>query len=155
MAIKLNTAYSKKLGLPGLSSHAFPASVEVELADMNQAATECARLYGLLQASVDREIRNTGYIPDEAYGLGDRPRAPRADRPPRGRGGEPRPCSGRQRELILKVAGEHGMPPAELDAFARQHGGAGLDGLGKDGASAVIDALFERFGKARGHAAAA
>ena len=36
MAIKLNTAYSKKLGLPGFSSHAFSASVEVELGDINQ-----------------------------------------------------------------------------------------------------------------------
>ena len=43
MAIKLNTSYSKKLGLPGYSSHSFSASVEVELGDINQASTECAR----------------------------------------------------------------------------------------------------------------
>jgi hypothetical protein len=61
MAIKLNTSYSKKLGLPGYSSHAFSASVEVELGDMNQVSAECGRLYGLLQASVDHEIRNTGF----------------------------------------------------------------------------------------------
>lgn len=69
MAIKLNTSYSKKLGLPGYSSHAFSASVEVELGDLNQASAECARLYGLLQASVDHEIRHTGFVPDHTYGM--------------------------------------------------------------------------------------
>ena len=69
MAIKLNTSYSKKLGLPGYSSHAFSASVEVELGDLSQAGAECARLYGLLQASVDHEIRHTGFVPDHTYGM--------------------------------------------------------------------------------------
>ncbi len=153
MAIKLNTAYSKKLGLPGYSSHAFSASVEVELADINQVGTECARLYGLLQASVDGEIRNTGYVPDEAYGSRDgSPRRGRGEgrgRAPRGRDAAPYPCSQRQRDLILKVARENGMAPEVLEAFANEHGGAGLDALEKDAASRVIDALFERFGSQR------
>ena len=63
MAVKLNAAYSKKLGLPNYSSHSFAASVEVELTDLNQAAAETARLYGLLQASVDQQITQTGYLP--------------------------------------------------------------------------------------------
>jgi len=63
MAIKLNAAYSKKLGLPNFSSHSFAASVEVELTDPGTIAAETARLYGILQTSVDNEIRQTGYLP--------------------------------------------------------------------------------------------
>lgn len=64
MAIKLNAAYSKKLGLPNFSSHSFAASVEVELTDPGTIAAETARLYGILQTSVDNEIRQTGYLPN-------------------------------------------------------------------------------------------
>jgi len=63
MAIKLNAAYSKKLGLPHYSSHSFSASVEVELTDPGRIAAETARLYGVLQTSVDNEIRQVGYLP--------------------------------------------------------------------------------------------
>lgn len=63
MAIKLNAAYSKKLGLPNYSSHSFSASVEVELTDPGNIASEAARLYATLQASVDNEIRQVGYLP--------------------------------------------------------------------------------------------
>lgn len=149
MAIRLNTAYSKKLGLPGYSSHSFSASVEVELGDINDVHTECARLYGLLQASVDGEIRNAGYVPaapGEARSGTRRP-APRRAAPPRD--GAPPPCSERQRELIVKVARENKLPPAELEALAREHGGAALADLDKAGASRLIDTLFERFGGGR------
>ncbi|MCB1128013.1 MAG: hypothetical protein KDM81_16085 [Verrucomicrobiae bacterium] len=63
MAIKLNAAYSKKLGLPNYSSHSFSASVEVELTDPGNIAAETARLYATLQTSVDNEIRQVGYLP--------------------------------------------------------------------------------------------
>ena len=149
MAIKLNTSYSKKLGLPGYSSHAFSASVEVELADINHVNAECARLYGLLQASVDGEIRHTGFVPDAAYGKnGTRNGSHRSGRNGNARnGGAPRhtyPASARQRDLIGKVAGENGIGADELAGMAQQHGGAPLAELDKNGASALIDALFAR-----------
>ena len=69
MAIKLVTNYSKKLGLPAYSSHSFSASVEIELIDLSQVEAECAKLYALLQQSVDREIQEVGFVPDPAqYG---------------------------------------------------------------------------------------
>jgi hypothetical protein len=164
MAIKLNTSYSKKLGLPGFSSHSFSASVEVELGDINQAGTECARLYGLLQASVDHEIRNTGFVPDIDYGM----QAPTAA--PSGNGSGMLPaqngngngnannngggnpvnrgwnCSPKQRDLILKIIAENGLARENIDGLAGQRFGVGLSQLNKPQASGLIDELFESYG---------
>ena len=60
MAIILEANYSKKLGLPGYSSHQYAVTVRTELADINQVDQESQRLYELLQSSVDREIQQTG-----------------------------------------------------------------------------------------------
>jgi len=158
MAIKLNTSYSKKLGLPGFSSHSFSASVEVELGDINQAGTECARLYGLLQASVDHEIRNTGFVPDAGYGMVP----PAAGHSGNGIGMLPPPngnsngtgngaspgwnCSPKQRDLILKIIAENGLVRANIDGLAQQRFGVGLTSLNKLQASGLIDELFESYG---------
>ena len=70
MAIILEAAYSKKLGLPNFSSHSFVLSIRVELSDLTQVEEESARLYSLLQQSVDNEIRQVGYLPDAtSYGM--------------------------------------------------------------------------------------
>ena len=162
MAIKLNTSYSKKLGLPGFSSHSFSASVEVELGDINQAGTECARLYGLLQASVDHEIRNTGFVPDAGYGMGPST----APHPGNGPGMLPAPngngnatndgnansanrdwnCSPKQRDLILKIIAENGLVREDINGLAQQRFGVGLIRLNKLQASGLIDELFESYG---------
>jgi len=69
MAVTLSANYSKKLGLPGFSSHFFSVSVEVELTDLTQVQAECAKLYQLLQQSVDKEIKQVGFVPDEFFGI--------------------------------------------------------------------------------------
>jgi hypothetical protein len=58
--ITLKCDYSKKLGLPGYSSHQFSISLEIEIADVSQVQAERARLYKLLQEGVDSSIQNTG-----------------------------------------------------------------------------------------------
>ncbi len=40
MAITLEANYSKKLGLPGYSSHQYSVTVRTELADLNQVDVE-------------------------------------------------------------------------------------------------------------------
>ena len=70
MAIILEAAYSKKLGLPNYSSHSFVVSIRTELSDLTQVEEESTRLYALLQQSVDNEIRQVGFLPDAAsYGM--------------------------------------------------------------------------------------
>ena len=65
MALVLEANYSKKLGLPGYSSHQYSVTVRTELSDVNQVEAESRRLYGLLQTCVDREIQSTGFLPGQ------------------------------------------------------------------------------------------
>ena len=64
--ITLECNYSKKLGLPGYSSHQFAITLRTEIADLNQVQAESARLYKLLQEGVDTSIKETGYLPTNA-----------------------------------------------------------------------------------------
>ncbi len=47
MAIVLEANYSKKLGLPGYSSHQYGVTVRAELSDLNQVSEESERVYRL------------------------------------------------------------------------------------------------------------
>src|SRR5258706_225340 len=68
MAIILEANYSKKLGLPGYSSHQFSVTLRTEVADLSQVEVASARLYALLQSSVDKEIQKVGYLPHNVNG---------------------------------------------------------------------------------------
>jgi hypothetical protein len=61
--ITLECNYSKKLGLPGYSSHQFAITLRTEIGDVNQVQKESARLYKLLQDGVDTSIKETGRLP--------------------------------------------------------------------------------------------
>src|SRR5438105_3261096 len=99
--IKLSANYSKKLGLPNYSSHSFSASVEVELTDITQVEAEIQKLYALLQNSVDREIQQTGFIPDNTH------------KPHQNGNGASKPaperwmCTEGQKGLILRIINEN------------------------------------------------
>jgi len=64
--ITLEANYSKKIGLPGYSSHQFSVSLKSELSDVSQVEQESARLYAVLQNSVDNNIQQVGFLPGEA-----------------------------------------------------------------------------------------
>ena len=68
MAVRLIANYSKRLGLPGYSSHQFSVSVETELRDVQDVEGESQRLYQMLQHNVDAQIQDTGFVPEEGYG---------------------------------------------------------------------------------------
>ena len=60
MAVKLIANYSKRLGLPGYSSHQFSVSVETELANTDNVTSEASSLDKTLQTAVDSEMESTG-----------------------------------------------------------------------------------------------
>ena len=68
MAIQLEANYSKKIGLPGYSSHQFSITLKTELNDISQIDAESSRLYRLLQSSVDQELQQQGYVPVNGNG---------------------------------------------------------------------------------------
>lgn len=110
MALKLIANYSKRLGLPGYSSHQFSVSVETEITNVNDVRDESARLYETLQQSVDEHILTTGFVPDADYGSNGHsdPKATNGrttnGRHTNGSNGDAWKCSDKQKELIQEPA---------------------------------------------------
>jgi hypothetical protein len=61
--ITLEANYSKKLGLPGYSSHQYSLTVRKEVIDVSQIENESRQLFATLQSNVDRDIQQTGFLP--------------------------------------------------------------------------------------------
>ncbi len=143
MAVKLIANYSKRLGLPGYSSHQFAVSVETEIANVADAAGESERLYRLLQQSVDSQIAETGFVPPHGYGLNGE-----NNNESSGHGPEEAPwkCSDKQRDLILKLVDEHRLDKGDVEQLSRERFGKSVKQLSKLEASGLIDELIERHG---------
>ncbi len=152
MAIKLIANYSKRLGLPGFSSHQFSVSVETELVTTDDICGESERLYHLLQTNVDEQILLTGFVPPADYGMEDTPRSVNGRPATNGKAsanwqrGPAWKCSDKQRELILKIVDEHHLDKASIEALANERFGKGVKSLNKMEASGLIDELLETHG---------
>ena len=132
--IRLNAAYSKKVGLPGYSSHSFSVSIETEVLNLNNVRDESARLYDSLQQAVDQQIQKTGFVPPDGYGL-------EVDKNGNWN------CSQKQRELIEKISKENNLDQNTIDALAAEMFGVKVQALNKLQASGLIDELLDRYGK--------
>lgn len=129
--------YSKKLGLPGYSSHQYSVTVRTELADINQVEAESAKIHALLQSSVDREIQKTGFLPES-----------NANGHSNGNGSSDTwNCSDKQRDLILKIVEEHNLDKKQVDSLAQERFGKSVKALNKLEASGLIDELLEQTGQ--------
>lgn len=152
MAIKLIANYSKRLGLPGYSSHQFSVSVETELRDITDADAEMANLYHQLQRNVDTQIQETGFVPSEAYGSQSGTRqAPQQKPQPQTQEQRPQQedvwkCSEKQEQFIYRLMKENNLPLSEVDHLARQRFGLPAMQLNKMQASGLIDALLDQYG---------
>ena len=173
MAIILEAAYSKKLGLPNYSSHSYVVSIRTELSDLAQIEAESARLYALLQQSVDGQIQAVGFLPDATtYGM-DGPHADthrNGDDPSHASGhgaGEDRHrdrplvpdraadvwvCSDKQKDFILKITSEHHLDKRDVEALAKEMFGVPVKTINRLQASGLIDRLLELHGKKSGNA---
>ncbi len=161
MALKLIANYSKRLGLPGYSSHQFSVCVETEISNIDDVAGESSRLYDTLQKSVDEEIQRTGFVPDQGYGISEQTAA-KAERPhlpttngsngSNGHGsnghtnGEGWHCSDKQRDLILKLVEQHHLDKQEIEHISRDMFGSAVKELNKLQASGLIDRILEEHG---------
>jgi hypothetical protein len=146
--IILEANYSKKIGLPGYSSHQFSVSLKTELADVTQVQPESMRLYALLQQSVDNNIQQIGYLPTGTNGNGNGhgPVNGNGQPPPEN---EPWHCSDKQRELILKITADHQLDKTKVDQLAQDRFGKGVKALNKLEASGLIDELLAQTGQSR------
>ena len=150
--ITLEANYSKKIGLPGYSSHQFSVTLKSELSDVSQVEQESARLYDVLQQSVDSNIQQIGFLPGEAKPNGN------GNGHTNGNGngnGHHKPqddkwaCSDKQRELILKITDENKLDKAKVDQLAQDRFGKGVKALNKLEASGLIEELLEQTGQSK------
>ena len=146
MAIKLIANYSKRLGLPGYSSHQFSVSVETELVTTDDVAAESERLYQRLQATVDKQMLRTGFVPPGDYGMEDTNGSDAPGTVTHIHDNTRWKCSDKQKDLILKLVDEHNLDKNEVDHLARQRFGKGVKQLSKLEASGLIDELLETYG---------
>jgi hypothetical protein len=138
--------YSKKLGLPGYSSHQYSLTLRAEISDVTQVSAKSQELHRLMQSCVDREIQATGFLP-LANGNGNG--HPREVRPP---ATESWKCSPKQKELILKITDEHQLDKTVVEQLAQDRFGKGVRQLNKLEASGLIEELIEKYPSKSGRA---
>lgn len=142
MALKLIASYSKRLGLPEYSSHQFAVSIEAELTGADDIAGESARIYEMLQGSVDEQIQHTGFVPTRTYGSGTTKNGVNGHH---SNGNGAWHCSDKQRDLILKFVAEQDIPMERIDSYALQLCRVKAKELSKVQASELIALLIEEY----------
>lgn len=141
--ITLEANYSKKIGLPNYSSHQFSVTLKSELSDVSKAEQESARLYDILQTSVDQNIRQVGFLPTEPAklnGHGSLNGHQRSIKPE-----ESWKCSPAQKNLILKITDENRLDKNKVELLAQDRFGKGVKQLNKLEASGLIEELIEKY----------
>ena len=159
MALTIEANYSKKLGLPGYSSHQFSLTLKAEITDINQVPAESSRLYRLLQDGVDTSIQQVGWLPDgkptngngngNSNGHTHPPRNGNGHQPNSHSNSEPWNCTPKQQELIIKIVDENRLDKADVEKLAQARFEKGVKALNKLEASGFIEELFEKYPRQR------
>jgi hypothetical protein len=172
--ITFEANYSKKLGLPGYSSHQYSVTIRTELADINQVNEQSEQIHAMLQSAVDREIQKTGYLPSSqseaplpanngngngetnghathfrTNGNGYRQRQNGyrngyQNHRTQNHQQERWQCSPKQQELIVKIVHENRLDKQHVEELSQQLFGVGVRQLNKLQASGLIDELLQQ-----------
>jgi competence protein ComGF len=149
--ITLEANYSKKIGLPGYSSHQFSITLTTELSDVSQVQQESARLYRLLQDGVDESIQQIGFLPGQTNGNGNGHSGSNSHQNGNGNS-DVWKCSPKQKELVLKIVDENRLDKTEIEQLARERFNTPVKLLNKLQASGLIKELLEKYpGKENGN----
>lgn len=142
--ITLEANYSKKIGLPGYSSHQFSITLRSEIADLSKVQAESSRLYSELQQAVDTSIQTIGYLPVEnGNGNGKHTNGHSHHN---SNGSDKWNCTDKQRDLITKIVEDNKLDKNEIEQLAQDRFGKGVKALNKLEASGLIDELLEKHG---------
>jgi hypothetical protein len=142
MPVIITACVSKKVGQSNYGSAGFSLTVQSEVTHLDQVQAESHRLYSLLNHSVNRELLEDSTIHPEQLS-----EQPQPATPSRGSVSAPKPwkASDKQRELILKIIGEHHLDPTEVEHIAHDMFGlSGLHELNRIQCSGLIDELLSR-----------
>ena len=166
MSVIIEANYSKKIGLPGYSSHQYMLTLRAELTDLTQVSAESQRLHSLLQASVDRELQQPGWLPlgnsqvptnggnghsnGNGHPNGNGHSHPRNGNAQLTNGShEPWNCTPKQQDLIMRIVDDNRLDKTEVERLAMDRFGKGVRQLNKLDASGFIEELFERYPRPR------
>ena len=148
--ITLEANYSKKIGLPGYSSHQFSITLRSEIADLSKVQDESARLYQELQHAVDTSIQEVGYLPEangnDKHTNGHSSHSNANGHHTNGNGSDKWNCSDKQRNLIIKIVDEHKLDKNDIEKLVQERFGKSVKALNKLEASGLIDELLEKHG---------
>ena len=153
MPVIIEANYSKKIGLPGYSSHQYMLTLRAELTDLTQVGAESQRLHALLQTSVDRELQQPGWLP---AGHGQGPTNGNGNGHSNGNGHHPQngngnghndrwTCSPKQQALILRIVDEHHLDKQDIEQLAQARFDKGVKQLNTLEASGLIEELFVKY----------
>jgi hypothetical protein len=147
MSLTLEANYSKKIGLPGYSSHQYSLTLKTEVQNINQVEAESARLHQTLQTAVDRELQKVGFLPSGTNGNGHTQPNGKTEN---GNGrSETWACSEKQRDLIIKITDEHKLDKSKVEQLAQDRFGKTVKALNKLEASGLIEELLEQTGQSK------
>ncbi|MEQ2008350.1 MAG: hypothetical protein ABMA26_16305 [Limisphaerales bacterium] len=159
MPVILEANYSKKIGLPGYSSHQFMLTLRTELSDLTQVGPESQRLHALLQANVDRELQQPGWLPpgnnnSAAPANGNSHNNANGHHPRNGNGNgnghaDRWNCTPKQQALIIKIVDENRLDKNDIEQLAHDRFGKGVKELNTMDASGLIEELFEKYPRQR------
>ena len=146
--ITLECNYTKKIGLPGYSSHQFSITLRTEITDVSHVQPESSRLYNLLQQGVDSSMKQVGYLPGQTGGSPNNGTShPNPCIAPRN--ADVWACSPKQKGLILDIIRDNQLDHQVIEALSRERFNAPVKTLNKMQASNLIDELLGKYGKSK------
>ena len=141
MATVLKATYTTGLTQAGLSDHRFSLSLRTKVADLTQVQTECARLYAVLQASMENVLQNHGSLPLNLNGHGERRHIIRALRGDQNR--STWACSRKQRKLLRRFSAKCNLDWSFIERAAQERFAKPVQALNQSQARELIRVLHE------------
>ena len=141
MATVLKATYTTGLTQAGLSDRRFSLSVRTKVADLTQVQTECARLYAVLQASMENVLQNHGSLPLNLNGHGERRHIIRSLRGDQNR--STWACSRKQRKLLRRFIAKCNLDWSFIERAAQERFAKPVQALNQSQARELIRVLHE------------
>ena len=141
MATVLKATYTTGLTQAGLSDHRFSLSLRTKVADLTQVQTECARLYAVLQASMENVLQNHGSLPLNLNGHRERRHMIRSLG--RNQNRSTWACSRKQRKLLQRFIAKCNLDWSFIERAAQERFAKPVQALNQSQARELIRVLHE------------
>ena len=142
MAIILKASYTPVLTRTSPSNHQFSLSVRTKVTDLTQVKSESARLYALLQSSVDNAIQNNGSVPRSRNGNREWHHSSITPHQ-RAQNRQTWACGRKQKKLLLRFIADYNLNWSTIERLAQQRFTKPVRALNQPQARELIRAWLE------------